>query len=87
VKEAVKTGSGPLQTVFSMTEAQSTIEMEKAEKGRLPDAAHGNELIAQIHDGWKHALRYEPHEDSFTIRSAGADGVFDTADDETTDGK
>jgi len=85
--EAVKTGTGPIQTVFALTEAVSTIEEEKAEKGRLPNVVQGNELIARIHDGWKRPLRYEPHEDSFTIRSAGADGEFDTSDDETTDGR
>ena len=87
-KEAVLHGAGgQLQTVFALTEAEQTIEMEKADKGRLPDESHGNELISEIRDGWQRALRYEPHDDAFTIRSAGPDGEFGNDDDETSDGK
>jgi hypothetical protein len=87
-KEAVLHGAGgQLQTVFALTEAEQTIEMERTEKGRLPDEAHGNALIAEIRDGWKRKLRYEPHDDTFTIRSAGPDGVFGNGDDETSDAK
>jgi hypothetical protein len=82
-----KGGGGPWRTPFALAGAQATIEMEKAEKQRLPDEKRGNALIAGVRDGWNRPLRYELHDDSYTIRSAGADGVFGNADDETLEGR
>jgi hypothetical protein len=77
----------PVRTFLVLTEAEQAIQLEQVDKGRLPSPVKGNEIIEELRDGWGHALRYEPHGESFTIRSAGPDGVFGTADDETTDGR
>jgi hypothetical protein len=86
VKEAVEKGGGSIETVFVLGEAQKAIELERSEKGRLPDEPQGNDLIAELRDGWDRALRYELHGDSFTVRSAGSDGVFGTVDDASLEG-
>jgi hypothetical protein len=74
--------------VGQVTETEATVEMavraiesHADETGELPSVDEGRELIAEFEDAWGNALRYEPGRDSFTVRSAGSDGAFDTADD------
>ena len=43
--------------------------------------------IESLQDGWGHALRYEPGDDFYLVRSAGPDGRFDTADDLQQEGR
>ncbi|OOZ35945.1 hypothetical protein [Solemya velesiana gill symbiont] len=42
---------------------------------------------SDFQDGWGNAIRYEAGEKSFTLRSAGPDGAFGTADDLQSVGK
>ena len=58
------------------------IESYRQENGKLPEGIEGNKLVLKYEDPYGNALRYEPEEDhKFGIRSAGADGKFDTPDD------
>jgi hypothetical protein len=41
----------------------------------------------ELVDGWGAAIRYEPLEESYIVRSAGPDGQFDSQDDLTREGK
>jgi hypothetical protein len=67
--------------------AERAIEARAAETGDLPSVDEGKELIAEHTDAWGNPLRYEPSGDEFTIRSAGPDGAFDTADDIVSSGE
>ncbi len=54
--------------------------------GRLPETLDdlvraGLEPTVGLEDGWGRRLRYLRVGDSFELRSAGADGEFDTSDD------
>ena len=82
-KTAIEENAGPVTTTFALLEASRAIQMEQAERGRLPTAAEGNAAIEELRDGWERPLQYEPSGDAFTVRSAGPDGVFGNADDET----
>jgi hypothetical protein len=81
-------GSGLLAaealTGTAIAQAQQAIEMDRVEKGRLPETDAGNALIAPLKDGWQRAMRYEKTGDEFLIRSAGPDGEFGTVDDPTS---
>jgi hypothetical protein len=77
----------PVRTLLAMNEAEQAIQLEQVETGRLPSESKGNELIAELRDGWDRRLRYEPRDDEFTIRSAGPDGVLGNADDVTVEGR
>jgi hypothetical protein len=61
--------------------AVSEIEAHAERTGSLPSAEEGQELLEELRDAWGNELRYEPVGDSFAIRSAGPDEVFDTDDD------
>ena len=52
-------------------------------EGTLPAAIDGNMLVIKYQDPWGQELRYEPGTNQATIRSAGVDARFDTADDLT----
>lgn len=68
----------------AITKARNKIEEHRAAKNELPDGVEGNKLILEFKDAWKHELRYDGEEGGsgrFVIRSAGADGKFDTTDD------
>ena len=71
-------------TETTIAEASQAIEMDRVEKGRLPETDAGNSLIAPLKDGWGRGLRYEKDGDDFLVRSAGPDGEFDTVDDRTS---
>ena len=83
-KVAAETG-GDVQTTASMFNAVNLINMQRTQKGALPDAATGNGIIAICKDSAGRALRYDPSGDSFVIRGVGPDGVFDTPDDAKMD--
>lgn len=70
-----------IKTGISIAEAHGVIEQHSGAGGALPSAAEGNRLIAGIVDAWGTALRYEPGDERYVIRSAGPDRVFGTADD------
>ncbi len=52
-------------------------------EGYFPDDITGNMLTIKFEDGWGKALRFESDNNTGIIRSAGADGNFDTNDDLT----
>lgn len=67
---------GMLETASRLIEARARTSRE------LPSAETGNAMIDRYRDEWGRGLRYEQNSASdFAIRSAGRDGVFDTADD------
>lgn len=77
-----------METENAIMEASTQIEDYYFENDEYPDDATGNSLISGITDGWEHALQYELDEDAvdgYIIRSPGADGVFDTDDDQTSE--
>lgn len=49
--------------------------------GQLPDDIEGIKLVQDIKDGYDTPLRYEKTGNTFKIRSAGRDKVWDTEDD------
>ncbi|MBC8870204.1 MAG: hypothetical protein H8E44_12345 [Planctomycetes bacterium] len=74
-----------IDTQTAISEAETKIDEYQMENGELPDEETGNQLIADITDGWDRTLRYEPTGDGdYVIRSAGMDGTFDTLDDSTS---
>jgi hypothetical protein len=77
-----------IDTQSALSEAEGQIDQWEIDNGELPDETVGNELISGINDGWERPLRYELSEDAvngYVVRSAGADGEFDTDDDSTTE--
>lgn len=74
-----------VETDDAINEAKLLIDNFEAENNRLPDETEGNDLIGDLTDGWENALRYEPLDGDYEIRSAGSDGEFDTEDDRTTE--
>ncbi len=69
-------------TLAKLAQASSVIERFAVVEGRLPNGIEGNKLILDIHDGWDQSLQYQRDASNrFSIRSAGADGVFDNGDD------
>ena len=74
------------QAYAHLEEANHIILQYQEEAGRLPEGIEGNKLVIQLRDPWGENLRYDDDEDvagGFQIRSAGADGEFDTDDDHT----
>lgn len=58
------------------------VESYRQQNGNLPEGIEGNKLVLKFEDPYGNALRYEPEEgNKFAVRSAGADGKFDTPDD------
>lgn len=68
-------------TNSKIREAIKDVLAFEKEKGRWPEGLEGNKLVVRKLDSWNNALRYETNDNGFTIRSAGPDGVFETADD------
>ncbi|HVS72171.1 MAG TPA: DUF4190 domain-containing protein [Phycisphaerae bacterium] len=76
--------SGGLQTLQSMTTAETRIHTAYAEHTSLPTDDDGDALIDDLPDQWHHTLRYHRLSPTrYELRSAGADGTFDTPDDIT----
>lgn len=76
-----------IETQTAFDDAKATIDEYEMANGELPDEETGNQLIADadIKDGWGRNVRYETTEEGdYVIRSAGADGDFDTIDDATS---
>ena len=70
------------------TEKQLRVVLEKledhrAEHGTYPAGIEGNKLAVPHTDGWNTSLRYEIHDNSIIVRSAGPDAEFESADDLT----
>ena len=73
-----------LESQAALQDAKLVIEEYESKHGQLPDDADGQSEIAGIQDGYRRPLRYQKQSDTeYEIRSAGADGQFDTADDIT----
>jgi hypothetical protein len=72
-----------IETGFDLAEANAIIEEYRQENDALPSEEEGNDLIAGLDDAWGNPLRYELDGERHVIRSAGADGEFDTNDDIT----
>lgn len=51
------------------------------ETGTLPTQAEGDELVSGSRDIYANSIRYETDGITFSLRSAGPDGVFDNEDD------
>jgi hypothetical protein len=67
-----------------LVEAERIIEMHRAENGKLPGGIEGNKLLLDMSDAWDNSIRYDRIDDfTYLVRSAGADGEFDTDDDVT----
>ncbi|MEX0793438.1 MAG: hypothetical protein WD045_09905 [Pirellulaceae bacterium] len=65
-----------------LEEAFITVEEHRRAKGELPEGIEGNKLVLPHIDAWGNAVRYETEDNAhFAVRSAGADGKFDTTDD------
>lgn len=71
-----------MMTGQAMVQSQQKINTFEVNHGALPGDAEGNTLLSGERDGWGHPLRYEQTgPQSFEIRSAGPDGIFDNTDD------
>jgi len=73
-------------TEVNLNTLEQAITMFIGQEGRVPasleELRQTRLLTADTVDAWGRGIRYEPIDDSkFRLRSAGADGVFDTADD------
>jgi hypothetical protein len=82
-------GGGSIQALLTrgvVETAAQVIEEHRAKEGELPAEEEATELIGHLTDAWGNELRYDPAGDTFVIRSAGADGEFDTEDDVTSSG-
>jgi hypothetical protein len=84
VKEAIDEEGSPLRTGLGVVQAMAEIEKERNRTGSLPDQTAGQAIVAKYKDGWDRDLRYDLAPPSYAIRSAGADGAFDTVDDVVT---
>ncbi len=77
-----------LDTENAMSEVRSAVLEYKKQNNELPSDAVGKTLVGKNCDGWGKLLRYEvdpSSDEGFVIRSAGADGVFDTDDDKSSE--
>jgi hypothetical protein len=81
VGEAIKQFGETATNVNKIVEAKEKVEAFRAEHERLPDGIEGNRIVAEFKDSEGNPLRYELSEDEYVIRSAGADGKFETHDD------
>ena len=71
-----------LKTAVSMSTAEDRIHSVYAEHSSLPTDDDGTTMINDLPDQWDHAMRFHRLSPSeYEIRSAGADGVFETPDD------
>jgi len=70
-----------MYTAVAVGKAAVAIDKYKAEHGTYPDDETGNDLIADIHDGWDRPLQYTRTETAYILRGAGPDGQFGTEDD------
>jgi len=73
-------------TEVNLNTLEQAITIFIGQEGRVPtslkELRQTRLLTAATVDAWGREIRYEPIDDSrFRLRSAGADGVFDTADD------
>lgn len=64
-----------------MEEAASDIGSKWQEQGRIPTQEEGDEMLVGKNDMMNNSLVYETDGESFSIRSAGMDGVLETEDD------
>lgn len=73
------------QARATLESARVKIDERRAEEKALPDGVAGNRLLLKegFRDPWKGEIRYELHDDekSYSLRSPGPDGKFDTRDD------
>ncbi len=67
--------------VNKMVEAKAKIEDFRGKNERLPDGVEGNKIVAEFKDSKGNSLRYDLTEGGYNLRSAGADGKFETPDD------
>ena len=82
--EAVEVAQQVEQGTTLLASAVSEMEGFRDEHdGSLPQAMDGNILVIKYKDPWDQELRYEVEMNGATIRSAGPDSRFDTADDLT----
>jgi len=70
-----------LGTLIPLGEAAATIDDYHQREGKYPDNDEGNELIANLRDGWGRPFLYERTEPGYAVRSAGLDGKYHTGDD------
>ena len=70
-------------TLPALERAHQTINSSALNNGGVaPDDLSGTLLIDSIKDGWGHAFRYtRVSANTFELRSASRDGIFDTDDD------
>jgi len=64
-----------------LEDAAVQIGMAWEEKQRIPTQAEGEEMLMGQNDMMNNSLVYETDGTSFSIRSAGADGILETEDD------
>jgi hypothetical protein len=64
-------------TRSAIAQADQELRVKIEEAGQLPDVIEHN-------DAWGQSLRYDRKDSEYLIRSAGADGQFETADDITS---
>lgn len=73
------------QARATLESARVKIDEKRAEEKALPDGIAGNRLLLKegFRDPWNGEIRYELHDDerSYSLRSSGPDGRFDTRDD------
>ena len=81
---AVERASQEATTRAAIAAAEADVQQKIAESGELPEGIEGNKVVVRRSDAWGGALRYDRGDNAFTVRSAGADGRFDTADDFTS---
>ncbi len=88
VAEARKERVTARQMAIQMADAKLQILDAKKELRRfrdnndgLPTGIDGNMLLIKYADPWGESLRFEPEQESATIRSAGPDGKFNSKDD------
>jgi hypothetical protein len=71
-------------TRSAIAQADQELRVKIEEAGQLPDGIEGNKLVIEHNDAWGQSLRYDRKDSEYLIRSAGADGQFETADDITS---
>lgn len=83
-REAAERIQTEATTRQALMQADKAIWAKIAETGELPEGIEGNKVVIQHNDAWGRSLRYDRTNNEFVIRSAGADGEFETADDITS---
>ncbi len=64
-----------------LIDAQVVLADAWGDKDGLPDEKTGNQLLAGKTDKWGKAIKYETDGTKYSLRSAGKDSKFNTADD------